>query len=141
MNNEKATRHIEQLIQGIRKELPEAHYAWTIEDDQMIPFSGSVSDVYDLLNKEIITDKFKRNGIVALTTSGWAAPAEWDGAPSECPDRRRVRMTMVITMDGCQSVARFDDSEETIYAGVDEASGPLDDAANAIIARARGQNN
>lgn len=141
MDKEKATRHIEKLVGRFNKEMPEAHYAWTIEDDKVQAFAGCRTDVYELLNKEITRSKLIENGLVVLTTGGWAAPGEWEGAPSDCPDRRRVSMTMVITMDFFGSIAKFEDNGETIYAGDDTTSGPLDEAVADMVTRAKASMN
>ena len=69
----------------------------------------------------------------ALVTCGWAAPiaegeSEPSGAPSEHPERRRVRLVVVVGDAGVASVLRFrDDAENPILDG-GEARGPLAEA-------------
>lgn len=69
---------------------------------------------------------------LAVVTWGWAAPidtatGEPDGAPSEHPKRRRVRLVAVVDHAGVTSRITFADDSESIDDD-GEARGPLADA-------------
>jgi len=90
-------------------------------------------DIYDLLESgdaeliAIVSD------FVAVATSGWAAPVEDDGvAPSQHPERRRVRLTIIANTDGVASVLRFQDDDEVIVDN-GNAHGSLAQAVNRLL--------
>ncbi len=100
-------------------------------------------DIYDLLDRfsvlfESFTDEQKENvSAVALSTSGWAASMEsvenQGLAPSQAPDRRRVRLVACATKDGFMASAmRLQGDEEVIY-DFDTAHGPLADALRGAL--------
>jgi hypothetical protein len=94
-----------------------------------ITFLAEHGDVYELL--EAPTNAVVRafDAAVVLTT-GWAAPLDdADGtAPSEHPERRRVRLVVVVCDEGVASVLRFADTPDEIVADAGSARGSLADA-------------
>lgn len=90
-------------------------------------------DIYDAFEQIIAQEMCATQFLIGMSvdTSGWAAPlndaGEVEGAPSEHPQRQRVRLNMVITNDGVASVISFQESGERTY---DEGSahGSLSDA-------------
>ena len=73
-------------------------------------------DAYDLL--EMPTTAVGRMfDCIALLTIGWAAPVnsegEVEGAPSQHPEKRRVRLVVCATRESMASVLRFQDTDET----------------------------
>lgn len=99
---------------------------------------ASNADVYELIHEVIAETPFsvRSSDILAVVTSGWAAPlnafGEVDGRPSEHAQRRRVRLMACVRRSDLTmtSVLRFGDSDEVV---IDEgsATGTL---AEALIA-------
>lgn len=102
-----------------------------------VVFVDSHPDIYDLISipASKIGYKFKH---YALVTSGWAAPLSEDGtvdtAPSQHADRRRVRLTVTLTLDGVASVMRFSDDPDNTITDPGQATGALADAVVRFIA-------
>lgn len=99
-------------------------------------------DVYDLL-ENINADKLQNiNDHFAIITYGWAAPLNSDGepdcAPSQHPQKRRVRLMSTISKTNTNrmgSSITFKDSNEVIYdEGV--ASGMLAEAMLSLFENA-----
>ena len=70
----------------------------------------------------------------AVLTCGWAAPVAGDDdddrAPSEHPQRRRVRLVSVVGDAGVASVLRFADSPQDVITDAGDGRGSLADAIN-----------
>lgn len=95
-------------------------------------------DVYKMLRSRVATEVVRIHGNALITTCGWAAPlssANENTAPSQCPDRRRVRLAILLDAQGIASIVRFEDDEEVI---TDEgsATGNLGDALRDLRERA-----
>jgi hypothetical protein len=94
-----------------------------------ITFLAEHGDVYELL--EAPTNAVVRafDAAVVLTT-GWAAPLGdlEDTAPSDHPQRRRVRLVVVVCDEGVASVLRFADEPDEIVTDAGSARGSLADA-------------
>ncbi len=101
-------------------------------DDLQLSFVLEHGDIYQLL--EVPESACARMfDAAALVTCGWAAPIaqgtdEPDGAPSEHPQRRRVRLVVVVGDAGVASVLRFADDADSPILDAGEAKGPLADA-------------
>ena len=101
-------------------------------DDLQLSFVLEHGDIYQLL--EVPESACARMfDAAALVTCGWAAPiaegsGEPDGAPSAHPQRRRVRLVIVVGDAGVASVLRFADDAESPILDAGEAKGPLADA-------------
>jgi hypothetical protein len=98
-------------------------------DDLQVSFVLEHGDIYQLLDtpESACARMFDA---AALVTCGWAAPiAEGDGdperAPSEHPQRRRVRLVVVVADAGVASVLRFADDADSPILDAGEARGPL----------------
>lgn len=96
------------------------------------PELASHGDIYQLIDT---VEKSTVQGFDALglVTCGWAAPinqatGEADGAPSQHPERRRVRLFACVTRNGMASVLRFQDDVDNPVFDEGEASGPLAEA-------------
>lgn len=99
----------------------------------------SDSDIYFLI-ENINQDKLQDNyDYISFITYGWAAPlnnnGEIDGAPSEHPERRRVRLLMTVSKKENEilgSTIQFGDSNEIIH---DEgtATGNLKEALMSLV--------
>lgn len=101
----------------------------TIEIDHI----SEHEDVYQLLSTDSskIMEKYKYVGVV---TTGWASPlnddGEAEGAPSQHPERRRVRLMVIANRENVVSVLRFEDEPNEPIFDEGNATGSL---ANAIL--------
>jgi hypothetical protein len=101
-------------------------------DDLQLSFVLEHGDIYQLL--EMPESACARMfDAAALVTCGWAAPiaegsSEPEGAPSAHPQRRRVRLVIVVGDAGVASVLRFADDAEAPILDAGEAKGQLADA-------------
>lgn len=116
-------------------------YGVSVNDDGIITdlhFVESHPDIYDLLDKPA-SERNLSFTTFALVTTGWAAPlnadGEVDGAPSEHPGRRRVRLIITANLDGVASVLRFEDDSEDIVVDPGSATGALADALTRFLTR------
>jgi hypothetical protein len=95
-----------------------------------ITFLAEHGDVYELL--EAPTSSVVRMfDAAAVLTSGWAAPISDEGsdiAPSQHPERRRVRLVVVVCDKGVASVLRFADTPDDVVTDAGVARGSLADA-------------
>ena len=84
--------------------------------------------LYDLIESG---DTFPTAKGLAVITTGWAAPlnanGEVEGAPSEHPAKKRVRLTAYVSCEGMASSVAFQDEDEPAY-DEGEAHGSLADA-------------
>ena len=92
-------------------------------------------DVYDMIESDQASTVAKQAHYVAIVTTGWAAPlnnGEVEGAPSEHPMKRRVRLTVIANREEMASVIRFQDDDDVV---VDEgsATGTLADAIYSLM--------
>jgi len=106
-----------------------------------IVYAGVAPDPYRAIGYEGFAEAVRSEDTLVVVSHGWAAPGEWDGAPSECPDRRRVRMTIVIEGLGkFVSIIRFlDEPDEPLVEG--DGRGPLRDAIESRILEVLSQMN
>jgi hypothetical protein len=96
---------------------------------------ASHADVYELIDEVIAETPFsvRSSDVLAVLTSGWAAPlnanGEVEGAPSQHAQRRRVRLMACVRRSDLRmvSVLRFGDNDETVV-DEGEATGSLADA-------------
>jgi len=94
-----------------------------------IAYAGVAPDPYVAINNDGFAEAVRSEDTLVVVSHGWAAPGQWDGAPSECPDRRRVRMTIVIEGLGkFVSIIRFLDEPDEQPLVEDDGRGPLRDA-------------
>lgn len=99
------------------------------------------ADVYELLFSHTARKSAKTCDFIAVATAGWASPTDPDSddddqvAPSQHPERRRVRLVVVASRESVASVLRFQDSpkdEPIVDNG--SATGSLADAVKALFA-------
>ncbi|MFZ9696236.1 MAG: hypothetical protein ACO3C5_01235 [Ilumatobacteraceae bacterium] len=98
-------------------------------EELQLSFVLEHGDIYQLLDTPE-TACARMFDAAALVTCGWAAPIaegedEPSGAPSEHPERRRVRLVVVVADAGVASVLRFRDDAENPILDAGEARGPL----------------
>lgn len=97
-------------------------------------------DVYDLLSDEYSLSVAKDSEYIAVLTCGWAAPFVSDDegdeiAPSQHPQRRRVRLVIVANPKGVASILRFSDDRDNIVTDEGNARGSLADAVQEMFTR------
>lgn len=103
------------------------------------PELATHGDIYQLLDS-VKPSLVKGFDALALITCGWAAPingatGESDGAPSEHPERRRVRLFACATRSEMASVLRFQDEPNEPILDAGEARGPLAEAIADLMNR------
>ena len=116
-------------------------YGMTDSDVSVATSLESVgADVYDLLYSDETLDKVKSAHYIALATTGWAAPlnpqGEVEGAPSEHPQKRRVRLVVIASREEMASVLRFQDKPDETVIDHGNATGTLADAVRELLVRA-----
>ena len=109
-----------------------------------ISFLAEHGDVYELLDAPSSAIARMFDAAVVLTC-GWAAPisrqdhddhdapdetTDEEVPPSQHPQRRRVRLVVVVCDDGVASVLRFADTPDDIVTDAGSARGSLADAVN-----------
>lgn len=125
----------ESLIQGVSHKFPSAILFGVTENGETFEL-GRHPDVYVLLDRE-----YPNTGLsgIGVQTCGWAAPlnenGEAVGAPSDHPERRRVALVTVVTMDGMASALSFEDDPENPVMDMGEATGSLADAISRCFGR------
>lgn len=102
---ETMARAIHKNIDELREEKNATIIGISISEDDELTFNviKSNKDVYTLLESNKVAEAIKKENydLIALLTAGWAAPVNSDNdeyvdvPPSEHPDRRRVKMTIV----------------------------------------------
>jgi hypothetical protein len=97
--------------------------------------AGEHGDVYDLLDSDDSRAVAKVSDYIALVTCGWASPITADSddddeqvAPSQHPQRRRVRLMVFAGKDGWASVMRFSDTPDETITDDGNARGALAEA-------------
>lgn len=110
-----------------------------VDEDNSVTMTlaGEHGDVYDLLDSEDSHLVAKVSDYVAVVTCGWASPLQDTDddeiAPSQHPQRRRVRLVVMANKEGVASVLRFQDDTETVT-DEGQATGSLADAIKALFA-------
>jgi hypothetical protein len=96
-------------------------------------------DVYDLLESDIARSTAQFADAITLVTCGWASPiAEGQSddeqvAPSQHPERRRVRLVVTATREHTASVLRFSDDWDNPITDEGHARGSLADAVRELF--------
>ena len=99
----------------------------------------SNGDVYDLIDSAIEDKSTEGLDGIAVLTCGWAAPLPKGDddddhvAPSQHPERRRVRLVICANREGVASVLRFQDTPDEITTDEGSAKGSLADAILALV--------
>ena len=101
-------------------------------------------DVYDLLSDDYTLSVAKNSEYIAILTCGWASPVNPDQdenddemvAPSQHPQRRRVRLVVLASRKGVASVLRFSDTPDETVTDEGQARGSLADAVKNLFEQA-----
>ena len=104
------------------------------DDGVAMVLAGEHGDIYDLLDSDDCRAVARVSDYIAVLTCGWASPIK-DGddpeegvAPSQHPERRRVRLMVFASKDGWASVMRFSDTPDETITDDGNARGALADA-------------
>ena len=106
---------------------------WAMNETGLLKKLCENKDVYELLDSpKTLTAIEDANKFVVLTC-GWAAPIDSDitdndVAPSQHPERRRVRLVVAVDTAGVASVLRFENKPTEIVTDEGDAKGSLADA-------------
>ena len=112
---------------------------WVLTPSLQLKRGAKAGDVYELLEDRKTLTAIGNADTFSVLTCGWAAPLAKDDndddqvAPSQHPERRRVRLVVTATTSGVASVLRFKDkhNEKTIDEGT--ARGTLADAIQNLM--------
>lgn len=131
---------------GLGFELGSAHLYAVREDEFGVTheLAWQDADIYGLLESPLSVQVAESSDFVAVVSGGWAAPItdNSDGvAPSESPERRRVRLLVLASRHGVASVLRFSDSPDEVISDEGKATGALNDAVRKLFFRAAAQSN
>jgi hypothetical protein len=100
----------------------------------------SHGDVYELIESDASLELAKRSDFIAIVTCGWAAPIRANDdddevAPSQHPQRRRVRLVVLASRSSVSSVLRFSDTPDETVTDEGKATGSLADAILKLMAQ------
>lgn len=137
-----------ELVESLFHESPESGFSQkaamlfsVVEGDEgvAITLASENGDVYDLLASDDTAQVAKASDYIAIVTSGWASPidgSEGEVAPSQHPQRRRVRLLVMASREDMASVMRFEDDPENPILDDGKATGSLADALHFVMVRA-----
>jgi hypothetical protein len=100
---------------------------------------GEHGDVYEMLDSVEAQAVALMSDAVVISTCGWAAPIADDDdpeagvAPSQHPERRRVRLLVCANGTDTASVLRFTDDWDNPVFDEGQARGSLADAVNSLF--------
>jgi len=108
------------------------------EQGYTLTLASEHSDVYDLLDNTDSKDIARVSDFIVVVTCGWAAPITNDTdtsemAPSQHPERRRVRLVVTASRDGMASVLRFQDEPDETVTDDGDARGTLAFAVQSLF--------
>ena len=110
------------------------------QGDSGVEFTKPCShgDIYELLEMPATLKLAKASVVVAVITTGWAAPlqkdeSEPDVAPSQHPEKRRVRLVVIANRQEVISVLRFKDNPGETVIDEGRAKGSLADAMKELL--------
>ena len=109
------------------------------EQGYTLTLASEHSDVYDLLDNTDSKNIAQASDFVVVVTCGWASPVVGDPdadeqvAPSQHPERRRVRLVVTASRDGMASVLRFQDEPNDTVTDDGEARGTLAFAVQSLF--------
>lgn len=137
MNDQKMQEVFESL-QIDKDETTAKAYGLTYVDNQLVAKKiGDSEDIYMLLD-DLNNDKILANtnfDYFAVITHGWAAPlnsdGEIEGAPSQHPEKRRVRLIVNVDLKNNNTVGstlQFSDDPDNLIFDHGNATGSLADA-------------
>ena len=136
-------RHLHTLLDDPFT-LPDGARAYGINKNGNLCFLAKNADVYDLLEAKE-TQLVRMFDACLILTTGWASPlganGEVEGRPSEHPQRRRVRLAIVVSDDvegspvTVANILCFQDDPENPILDLGSASGSLAEAVVNLYTR------
>jgi hypothetical protein len=136
------TEYVEGLLNeqlGEQFDLAQAQLFSVIEEGEGVSMTlaGEGGDVYDLLESMDSAFVAKVSDYMVILTCGWASPITKDDdeeiAPSQHPERRRVRLVVMANRQGFASVMRFRDDADNTITDDGQARGSLADALTELF--------
>ena len=136
-----AERVISEQIQGDFS-LKRALFFAVNETDEGVALvlASEHGDIYELIDNDDSRAVARVSDYIAVLTCGWASPiarGESDDdehiAPSQHPERRRVRLMVFANNDGFASVMRFSDTPDETITDDGQARGALADAIMSLF--------
>ena len=127
----------EQL--GEQFDVGQAQLFSVIEQGESVSMTlaGESGDVYELLQSMDTAFVAKVSDYMVVLTSGWASPITSDDdeeiAPSQHPERRRVRLVVMANREGVASVMRFQDDADNTITDDGQARGSLAEALSDLF--------
>ena len=108
---------------------------WVMNANNKMVIKQQNADVYELLKSSETLKIVKNNEFFTILTCGWAAPISEvdDCAPSESPNRRRVRLVVGANISGVASVLRFQDKPNETITDEGGSRGTLADAVQKLV--------
>lgn len=109
------------------------------EQGYTLTLASEHGDVYDLLENTDSKDIARVSDFIVVVTCGWASPITGDEnddeqvAPSQHPERRRVRLVVTASREGMASVLRFQDTPDDVITDEGEARGSLAEAVQSLF--------
>jgi hypothetical protein len=130
-----AERVISEQIQGDFS-LKRALFFAVNETDEGVALvlASEHGDIYELIDNDDSRAVARVSDYIAVLTCGWASPIvrgdddDEQVAPSQHPERRRVRLMIFANKDGFASVMRFSDTPDETITDDGQARGALADA-------------
>jgi hypothetical protein len=111
------------------------------DDEVSMTLAGESGDIYDLIMSRDALQVAKASDFIALVTCGWASPRDNDDddeiAPSQHPQRRRVRLLVLAGKDGMASCLRFSDTPDEVITDNGTATGSLATALYDLLVSAK----
>lgn len=108
------------------------------------PELASHGDIYTLL-ESVSPETLAGFQVFGVVTCGWAAPIagsdDEETAPSQHPQRRRVRLFVCAKLKEQASVLRFQDEADEAVTDAGDASGPLSEAIAELAVKANATQN
>jgi hypothetical protein len=140
---ESASKAEEIIDAEVGYEMGSAHlYSVNIDlnGEVSLTLATAERDVYELLDSDTAVKVAQVSDYIALVTTGWAAPlnseGEAEGAPSQHPAKRRVRLSVFASRQSVVSVLRFQDEPNEPVVDEGQATGSLADAVQNLLVRA-----
>lgn len=141
--NDQNLKEVFDALQIDRDDATAKAYGLTYVDNQLVAkFLDDHGDIYELI-ESLNNDKIIANtnfDYFTLITHGWAAPlnkdGEVDGAPSQHPERRRVRLIVAVDVKNNKdmaSIMEFSDDPENLIYDHGNATGMLAEAVSELF--------
>lgn len=130
-----AEEKIKYILQDYKDEwFLQSASVWVETSNKEIIQVVNHGDIYELLADPKTVKAITNYDFFTVVTCGWAAPLQSENpnpeevAPSQHPERRRIRLVVGANSTGVASVLRFQDNPNEIVTDEGNARGSLSDA-------------